>query len=171
MNLVFAARALVLLMAGDAGIFSPHGEKAVVLLFVRSDCPVSNRYAPELQRLFRTYSPQGIDFLLVYPEAGLRESAMREHQREYGYQIPAALDVEHEYVERAGTRVTPEAAVFVQGKLRYRGRIDDWFVDIGKAIPQAAHHDLEDVLSAVLSGKTMAFRETRPVGCAIEILK
>jgi len=74
---------------------------AVVLLFVRSDCPISNRYAPELQRLYQQYSPQGIDFRLVYPEPGLTPAAMGTHLREYGYTIPAVLDPGHEYVSRA----------------------------------------------------------------------
>jgi hypothetical protein len=162
-----------LLFAAQAapGILSPHGEKAVVLLFIRSDCPVSNRYAPELERLYREYSPKGIDFLLAYPEAGLSESAMKQHGREYGYSIPAALDPKHEYVQRAGARVTPEAVVFVGGKVVYRGRIDDWYIDIGKSRQHPSEHDLADVLAAIAAGTTPAFRQTQAVGCAIETLR
>lgn len=32
--------------------------RIMVTLFVDSDCPVSNRYAPEVQSLFREYSPR-----------------------------------------------------------------------------------------------------------------
>jgi len=156
------------LLLSVASILAPHGEKAVVLVFTRSDCPISNRYAPELERLYRAYSPRGVEFLLVYPEAGLTEAAMKAHQREYGYTIPAVLDGAHEYVNRAGARVTPEAVVFVGGKIVYRGRIDDWFIDIGKARQHAGTHDLDDALSAVLAGRTPAVRETHAIGCAIE---
>src|SRR4051812_43031512 len=41
----------------------------VVLLFVRTDCPVSNRYAPEMERLYRAYAPRHISFWLIYPDA------------------------------------------------------------------------------------------------------
>src|SRR5579872_1827011 len=104
---------ILLLLAAQVDLLSPHGEKAVVLLFIRSDCPVSNRYAPELERLYAKYSLRGVDFRLVYPEAGLTAGAMEKHRKEYGYTIPALLDAGHQYVERAQARVTPEAAVFV----------------------------------------------------------
>lgn len=159
---------LLLLVATQPDLLSPHGEKAVVLLFVRSDCPVSNRYAPELQRLYERYSSQGVDFRLVYPEPGLTASAMAKHRQEYGYSIPSLLDAGHQYVTRARARITPEAAVFVHGQLVYLGRIDDRYVDIGKARPEALRHDLEEVLAAVVAGKSIRRRETKAVGCAIE---
>jgi thiol-disulfide isomerase/thioredoxin len=161
---------LFLLMATQVDLFSPHGEKAVALLFIRSDCPVSNRYAPELERLYEKYSPQGVDFRLVYPESGLTVDAMDKHRKDYGYTIPALLDARHRYVARAHVLVTPEAAVFVRGQLMYSGRIDDWYVDIGKARREVGHHDLDEVLAAVVAGKTVTPRQTKAVGCAIENL-
>jgi len=152
-------------------ILAPHGEKAIVLLFVRSDCPISNRYAPDLQRLYERYSPQGIDFRLVYPEPGLTASAMSKHRAEYGYTIPAVLDKEHQYVVRGSVKVTPEAAVFVSGKLVYHGRIDNRYVDFGKTRSRATRFDLEEVLSAIAAGRSMPQHETKAVGCAIEDLR
>jgi thiol-disulfide isomerase/thioredoxin len=159
---------ILLLLAAQADLLSPHGEKAVVLLFIRSDCPVSNRYGPELERLYEKYSSQGVDFRLIYPEAGLTAEAMEKHRKEYGYTIPAVLDARHEYVARAEVRVTPEAAVFVRGRIIYSGRIDDWYADIGKPRRKAERHDLVEVLAAVVAGKTVAPRQTKAVGCAIE---
>ncbi len=37
-----------------------------VVIFTRTDCPVSNRYAPEVRHLYETYHPRGVDFFLVY---------------------------------------------------------------------------------------------------------
>jgi hypothetical protein len=162
---------LFLLLAAQPDLFSPHGEKAVVLLFIRSDCPISNRYVPEIRRLYQKYSAQGIDFRLVYAEPGLDSAAMEKHRKEYGYTIPGLLDEGHRCVNRAGARITPEAAVFVQGKLVYLGRIDDQYVDLGKPKRAAESHDLEDVLSAVMAGKSVQFRKTRAIGCAIENLQ
>ena len=159
---------LLLLLAAQADPFPPRGEKVAVLLFVRSDCPISNRYAPELQRLYQQYFPQGIDFRLVYPESGLTTAAMENHLREYGYTIPGVLDAGRQYVTRARARVTPQAAVFARGRLIYLGRIDDRYVDTGKARPRATRRDLEEVLAEVAAGKTPRMRETKAVGCAIE---
>ena len=162
---------LLLLMVSNPDLLSPHGEKAIVLLFIRSDCPISNRYAPELQRLYKEYSPRGVEFHLVYPESGLTETAMEVHRKEYGYTIPALLDARHQFVNRAGASITPEAAVFIQGKLIYLGRIDDLYADLGKARRVPQHHDLEEVLSAAVAGKSIPPHETKAIGCAIEKLQ
>lgn len=159
---------LLLLFVLQAELLTHHGEKALVLLFIRSDCPISNRYAPELQTLYKKYSPSGIGFLLVYPESGLTATAMKQHGRDYSYSIPAVLDPDHRYVSLAKARVTPEAAVFVKGRLVYLGRIDDSYVDIGKARAQPEHRDLDEELSAISAGKVPPFHQTRSVGCVIE---
>jgi thiol-disulfide isomerase/thioredoxin len=145
-------------------------DKPLVLVFVRSDCPISNRYAPELERIYEKYSVAGIDFKAVYPESGLSAGDLDRHQAEYGLKIPAVLDPDHHIVDQAKATVTPEAAVFVQGKLVYRGRIDNWYIDIGKSQSQPTEHSLEDVLRPISQGKLPPFRETRPVGCVIEPL-
>jgi len=150
---------------------STEGEKALVLLFIRSDCPISNRYAPELQQLYNVYSPRGIGFRLVYTEQGLTPAAMEKHREAYGYSIPGMLDPEHHQVNLAGVVTTPEAAVFIGKRLVYRGRIDDRYVAIGREMPTALHHDLKEVLTAIVAGKSPSFRETAPVGCVIEKLR
>ena len=33
-----------------------------VLVFLRSDCPISNRYAPEIRRLHARFAPRGVAF-------------------------------------------------------------------------------------------------------------
>ena len=48
-------------LAGDAAI--------TVLVFTRTDCPIANRYAPELRRLSERYAGRGVRFWLVYPDA------------------------------------------------------------------------------------------------------
>ena len=40
-------------------------KRAVVLLFVSTDCPLSNGYVPELNRIERAYAPRGIAFYAV----------------------------------------------------------------------------------------------------------
>jgi thiol-disulfide isomerase/thioredoxin len=162
---------LSFLLFAQSSLFSPHGEKAIVLFFVRTDCPISNRYAPELQRIYQKYSLKGVDFRLVYPEHDLTLDKAEKHGKEYAYTIPILLDARHEYVARARARFTPEAAVFINSQLIYLGRIDDRYVDIGKARPEAARHDLEEVLAAVVAGKSLQFRETKAVGCVIENLQ
>ena len=41
---------------------APAGTKAIVFLFTSTDCPISNRYAPELQRIYRGFSVKNVKF-------------------------------------------------------------------------------------------------------------
>src|SRR6478672_8191808 len=43
-------------------------EKPTVFFFVSTDCPISNRYAPEIQRLAGEFSTNGVNSWLVYPD-------------------------------------------------------------------------------------------------------
>jgi hypothetical protein len=67
--------------------------------------------------------------------------------------------------------VTPQAAVLVDGKLIYRGRIDDRYPTLGTTRAQPTHRDLADVLAAVAAGRVPPPRFTKAIGCAIEASK
>jgi hypothetical protein len=159
---------LFFLAAVHAALPSHTNGKALVLLFTRSDCPISNRYAAEIEHLYKVYSPKRIEFELVYPEPDLTAAAMEKHNREYGYSMPSVLDSSHKFVNMAKARITPEAAVFVHGREIYLGRIDDWYTDWNKSRVKPLHHDLQDEITAVLAGTVPKYRETKSIGCAIE---
>ncbi|MEW6161278.1 MAG: redoxin domain-containing protein [Verrucomicrobiota bacterium] len=140
----------------------------VVLLFLSNDCPISNRYAPEIRRLHEKYSARGVRFWLVHPDPAETAEAIRKHAGDY--QLPMALlrDPEHALVKLAEATVTPEAAVFLSnGQRVYHGRIDDRNVDLGKHRPAPTRRDLEAVLEAILAGRTERFPAAPAIGCEI----
>lgn len=146
--------------------------RATVAIFVRTDCPISNRYAPEVTKIHDLFSGRGVAFWLVYPDPEAGDDAIRSHLAEYGYAIGALKDPEHAFVDRAGAEVTPEAAVFdADGKLVYRGRIDDRYVDFGKSRPQPTRRDLVLALEAVLEGRAIEEDRTQAIGCFIGDLR
>src|SRR6185369_2187119 len=107
---------------------------ANVLLFVGIDCPVSNGYAPEIQRVCAAYAPRGAQCLLVYEDPDLAPAAARAHRSEYRYgAMPAAIDADGSLAARVGATITPEVAIVDRaGAVRYRGRIDNKYVAIGR---------------------------------------
>ena len=145
--------------------------KVTVLVFVGTDCPISNRYAPEIRRLQGQFAPQGVAFWLVYARRNESVDAVRHHLGEYFEAAAAVRDPEHQLVKRAGALVTPEAAVFAPGprgtRLVYHGRIDDRYVDFGRARAAPTTHDLEDAVAAVLAGRPVPQEVTPAVGCSI----
>ena len=97
--------------------------------------------------------------------------AIREHVKEYGYSWGVLRDLQHGLVRKTQVRVTPEAAVFVSGRMVYRGRIDDRYVDFGKARAKPTQHDLEQALQAILEGRPVERAMTPAVGCFIPDLQ
>lgn len=142
--------------------------KAIVFVFTQTDCPIANRYAPELCRLFAKYAPRHVAFWLIYPDGEKSVDAIRRHIADYEYPIAVLRDPDHALVELTGVSVTPEVAVFgSSGKLAYRGRIDDRYVDFGKARVAPTQCDLADTLDALLAGRQPTVTRTAAVGCPI----
>jgi len=140
----------------------------LVLIFVSIDCPVSNRYAPEIQRLYQEFSAKGVRFQLVYPNPADTREAIAEHLKAYGYPAIGVPDPQHTLVRSAQATITPEAAVFdSENRLLYRGRIDDRFVELGRERPAATAHDLRNAISAALNGQPVSPSRTQAVGCFV----
>lgn len=143
----------------------------VVLIFAATDCPISNRYIPEIARLQEKFSSQHVAFWWVFPNPGDTTAVVRKHESDYSMQAATIIDANQELVRIAHVSVTPEAAVFAveNGALReaYRGRIDDLYFAFGKERPVATHRDLEGAIQAVLAGKPTAAAAHGPVGCSI----
>ncbi|HME13240.1 MAG TPA: redoxin family protein [Candidatus Acidoferrum sp.] len=145
--------------------------KVVVLIFVRTDCPIANRYAPEIQRLSLAHASDA-SFWLVYPDKRETAEAIRKHQAEYHLTLPVLRDPRRELVKRAQVSVTPEAAVFdAKGRLVYHGRIDNWFEDFGRARPAPTTHELADAIAAAVSGHPVEPLSVAAVGCYLSDLQ
>jgi hypothetical protein len=146
--------------------------RATVLLFISTECPYSNRSAPEIQRVMARFQPKGVRFWLVYPNATETPAIIRAHLKQFGYADIAVRDPAHALVKLVHPQVTPEAAVFNgNNTLVYHGRIDDRFVALGKERPVPTKRDLEDALTATLAGKPVATPVTQAFGCYIGDMK
>ena len=142
---------------------------AFVLFFITHDCPISNYYAPEIQRMCSEYKSKGVGCALVYIDPTLDSKSVRQHLTEYRYgDIPAILDRSRALVGATHATVTPEAVVVAHGgAVAYRGRIDNAYASLGKPRRQVTQRDLRAALDAILAGKSVAQAETSAVGCGI----
>ncbi|MBM3782489.1 MAG: redoxin domain-containing protein [Acidobacteria bacterium] len=151
----------------------PQGIRARVLVFTTTDCPISNRYAPELTRLSTHYVPKGVQFWVVYPVASDTPAVIRTHVGRFGLQLPVARDTRGALVKHTGVTVTPEVAVVsASGQVVYRGRIDDRYTDFGIDRPAPRSRDLNQALTQLLAGQPVVPASTRAVGCFLpDLLK
>lgn len=139
-----------------------------VLLFADPQCPISNAYAPEVRRLHEEFAARGVRFWLVYADPDRTSDEVRAHTASFDYPMPALLDAGHELVARCGATTTPEACVLTaDGRVAYRGRIDDRYVDFGKQRAAPTRRDLHDALEAVLDGRAPAEPWPPAIGCTI----
>jgi len=143
--------------------------RAGLLLFVTTDCPISNSYAVEISRVCADYASRGVDCLLLYEDARVTTDAVRAHRQAYGFgRLPAAVDRERTVASAVGASITPEAAVIDRdGTIQYRGRIDDLFIDLRRRRSAARTHDVRDALDAVLAGARVVNPRTSALGCYI----
>jgi AhpC/TSA family len=154
--------------------FAPAG-RANVVFFVATDCPISNSYAPVIQRVCRDYGPRGVSCSLIYEDVDIHPTAahldqqVRQHLTEFGYDgFSAVVDRDRTAANYAKATVTPQAFVIdPSGQIRYRGRIDNLYAAFGKTRQQVTSHDLRDALDAVLAGKPVLHPETEALGCFI----
>jgi thiol-disulfide isomerase/thioredoxin len=145
--------------------------KVVVLVFLRRDCPVSSRYAPTIQQISKRFADSA-SFWLVYPDKSESAMTIRKHLQDFGYHLPSLRDPEHVLAKLSHVQITPEVAVFDRDhRLVYDGRIDNWYLDLGRARPAPTTHELEDAIRAALADKAVARSEVRGVGCYISDLE
>jgi len=141
--------------------------KVLVLVFVRTNCPISNRYAPFIQKY-----AHDTGFLLVFPDKDESTKQIRDYEREYGYKLVAVRDPQHELVKRGQVKVTPEVAVFdANRELVYHGRIDNLYKDFGRARRAATTHELADAIEAASKGRTPAVVSADGIGCFLSDVK
>jgi len=142
--------------------------KATVFIFVATDCPNSNTYAPVLARLYREYSRHGVIFFAIYSDPAETATAVRKHDSDFKIPYPALLDPQQTLAKETGTRSTPEAVIIGRdGQKLYRGRVDDRFIAPGKTRFEPTENDLDEALAAILEGKPAPHPVTRAIGCAI----
>ena len=147
--------------------------KAVLLLFVTHDCPISNAYAREYSRIRTEYVGRKVSTWLIYVDPDADAKDLKRHMSEFGLRGYSAIhDRRHKVVSAAGARMTPEAVVVrPDGKIAYRGRVDNLYADYGKRRRNATVRDVRDALDAVLAGKPVKNSRTEAIGCFIPPLK
>jgi len=142
--------------------------KALVVVFLGTQCPIANTYAPTLGDLSRRYGARGVQFLGINANLDDKSEAVARHAKEYSLPFPVLKDDRQALADGLGARVTPEVFVLDGGRVvRYRGRVDDSYESRTQKRPAPRSRDLEVALEAVLAGKPVSQAVTPAFGCSI----
>lgn len=143
--------------------YSAFKGKVTVVVFISTQCPVSNAYNDRMNELYKAYSARA-NFIFVNSNATEPADNVREHARRVGFVFPVYKDANNVVADRFGAQSTPETYVMDSaGVMRYHGYIDD-----SQNPAHVSKRGLAPAIQAVLDGKTVEKPQTRAFGCTIK---
>lgn len=145
------------------------GCKATVVVFLGTQCPISNGCIPRVVKLAEEYRELGAEFYGIVSDPSVTRKAAVEHKAKYRLRIPVLFDASGELQRRLHPTHVPHAFVLDKNQeVIYQGAIDDEYAKLGRKKLRVGHQYLRDAVSAVMLGKPVAVSETKPIGCLIE---
>jgi len=141
--------------------------KITALMFIATQCPVSNDYNQRMVALHRDYASKGVKFLAINSNRQELVPEVAEHAARNGFAFPLFKDENNVLADLFGASVTPEIYVFDNTwTMRYHGRIDD-----SRPMDKVTVSDLRNSLDALLDGRQVPVAETKAFGCTIKRVK
>jgi peroxiredoxin len=141
--------------------------KAIVVVFIGTECPINNAYMPRLVELHKEYAEKGIQFLAINPNRQDSAESVARHAAKHALPFPVLKDEGNKVADQFAAQRTPEVFVLdAGGVVRYRGRIDDQY-GIGFQRPKPTRRDLAVALDEILAGKAVSTPSTPVAGCLI----
>jgi peroxiredoxin len=138
--------------------------KAVVLMFIATQCPVSNSYNDRMNALYKDYNDRQIAFVAINSNKSESVEEIKSHAKEKGFKFSVLKDWKNIVADKLGATVTPEIYILnPELELLYHGRIDN-----SSKIDNVTSNDLRKVLDEVLSSKPVTVTNTKAFGCTIK---
>jgi peroxiredoxin len=136
------------------------GHKAIVLVFLGTDCPVSNLHAPGIIELEKSYRGKKVQVLGIYSNESNDLEQIAGHATDRDFPFPVLKDSRQHLADTVGVRRVPTVAV-LDGEftLRYRGRVSDQY-GVSSKRPKATRADLAEALDEILAGRKVTVTET-----------
>ncbi len=138
--------------------------RAIVIMFIATQCPVSNSYNERMNDLYAEYHAKGIAFVAINSNKGESVEEIKAHAVEHGFKFPVLKDWKNVIADKFGATVTPEIYVLNDSlDVLYHGRIDN-----AMKVANVTSHDLQKALDDILDSKPIAVSSTKAFGCTIK---
>lgn len=137
---------------------------AIVVMFIATQCPVSNAYNERMVALYNDYRAKGFAFVGINSNKQESVEEIKEHSQEHHFEFPVLKDWDNVIADRFEASVTPEIYVLNSDfNLLYHGRIDN-----SRRESDIKSQDLRAALNEILAGKPVSNTETKAFGCTIK---
>ena len=149
-------------------LYDMKDKKAIVIVFLSFECPVSKTYMQPLSDMATELDKQGVAFVGLTVNQEETAAEVAKQAQEFSASFPISLDQKYAAADALAAQHTPEVFV-LDGDyvLRYRGRIDDAYYARLKKKPQITQLDLRQTLTEMLAGKEVSTPATVAIGCPI----
>jgi peroxiredoxin len=132
--------------------------RATVYFLAGTTCPATTDCAERLVALCDTWSAKGVDFVFVYPNRNESAADKRKFHKEKKFGGAFLNDADGAIAKRFAAKRTGEAILCdKEGRVVYRGGIDDNLKDAGKVKSKWLAQAIEEVVAgkavSVTSGK------------------
>ena len=141
-------------------------KKAVVIVFLGTQCPINNAYLPVLAELHQKYVAKGVQLLGINSNRHDTPERVAEHAKKHEVPFPILKDTGNVVADRLRAERTPEALIIASGKVVYRGRVDDRF-GYRHRRDKPTSQELVAALDEILTGKPVSVAATEVEGCII----
>ena len=145
---------------------APRG-KLLVFVFLSTDCPISQNYISELNRIAEKYSSE-IVLKGIIP-GKIKKKDLEFFKTEYQVKFKLAADRNYKMVDKLNGKTTPEVFLYNSlGLLKYEGAIDNWYYELGKHRQEPSQQYLIEAIEDLMNGKDPRQPRTQAVGCIIQ---
>ena len=152
---------------GSPAVISPSATKATAVIFVSTNCPVSNAYNERMVAIHKDYSGRDVQFVFVNANANEPVAEIDQHAKANNFGFKVYKDIDNVLADKLDAQFTPEVFLFDKtGTLVYHGRIDDT-----RELANVKSQDFRAALDAVLAGKPVPVANTKAFGCTIKRAK
>ena len=138
--------------------------KAIVLLFVATQCPISNAYNERMAEIYKDYKGKNVAFVGINPNKQESVEEIKKHAKDNGLDFTILKDWNNVIADRFEASFTPEIYVLNSSfELLYHGRIDN-----SRRLEDVKEKDLRRTLDEILAGKAVSTPTTKAFGCTIK---
>lgn len=144
--------------------------KGVGVIFMGNQCPHVLSYLDRLKQLQTDFQNQGIILIGINPNDAVQSpedsfDKMKDFATQHQLNFPYIRDVTQDVAHSFGVERTPQAFLLDhEGKLRYRGAIDDQ----GKDANAVQVPYFRNAIQQLLAGEAIDPTATESIGCAVK---
>lgn len=151
-------------LRGDAVKFSTLRGPVTVVIFISTQCPISNAFNGRMNEIYQEFSSRGVKFVFINSNSNESAEEVERHAKSVGFLFPVYKDFNNVVANRFGAQSTPETYVIdSSGMMRYHGYIDD-----STNAARVRNHGLRTAIEDVLAGTLVPTPETKAFGCTIK---